>query len=99
MHWRRRAREEQQAYLLSLHREQLEQSKLQHQQQMEAMRQFLLSAMGPLATALQRQDNLLLEKHSQQMELLGEILNSLQPSVRQQLGLPSRPQSSLNSGT
>jgi len=62
----------------------------------------LRAALKPLAQALQRQDNLLLEATAplepllmegrqvramqhEQMELLGEILNSLQPTAEQQL--------------
>jgi len=103
MHWRRRAKERQRLEWLRL-------QKLQEEWLMQCLRSLLLEALEPIALAMQRQDRLMLDqvedlrnkvdfRHDQQMELLGEILNSLQPSVRQQLGLPSRPLSSLNSGT
>jgi len=101
MHWRRRARERQRLEWLRL-------QKLQEEWLMQCLRSLLLEALEPVAAALQRQDRLLLDqvedlrnkvdfRHSQEMDLLGEILNSLQPPVYQQLGLSSRPSSSLNS--
>lgn len=97
MHWRQRAREKQraqQAYLLSLQRKHLEQ---QEQMLRRVLPEVLMEALHPMAKALLRMDDLNQELHRQQMELLGEILNSLQPTVFQQLGLPSRPPSSRNS--
>lgn len=73
----------------------------------QEIRSVHLEMMSPLAAALKRQDNLLLDRweevrqvramQHEQIEMLEEILNSLQPSVFQQLGLPSRPPSSPNS--
>lgn len=79
-----------------------------HQAQVRQFRVQLLESMGQLAQALERQDSLLLDRagfiaiklmeqedeQKEQRELLAEVLNSLQPSATQQLGV-SRPQKSL----
>jgi hypothetical protein len=85
MHWsrRRQLRRDQEREQL------LEQLELLH-------RMLLLSALTPLAQALQRQDSLLVSLLREQEALLLEILQASSPSQRQQLELdlgldPFRP--------
>ena len=59
---------------------------------LEVNKQLML-ALAPLAQALIRQDSLAMDNQQQTVEMLAEVLNSLQPPVTQQLGLSSRPAS------
>lgn len=110
MRWRRnrRAREEQYLEVLDrlmvaqvqsrqeLRRLREELAETKHQLQDSQFR-VLMSALRPLAEAMQRQDSLHLKYHKEQEVLLLEVLNSLQPSAReqisQQIGLPTLPPS------
>jgi hypothetical protein len=98
-----------QAEVLLHHRVELERRILEvHQAQVRQTKAVLLEAMGQLSQALQRQDELLRDRTGhlatrllaqqdelkEQKEMLAEVLNSLQPSAIQQLGVP-RPQQSL----
>lgn len=90
--------------MLALHQEQVRQTNLQ----------LLREVMGPLAQALTRQDDLLVERtdrisssqssnQKELMDLMVELLNSVQPSPQEQiyrsLGLPTPPPSPPRSGS
>jgi hypothetical protein len=94
MRWSRRRRDRQRQEWLRL-------QKLQEEWLLQCLRSLLLEALEPMAAALQRQDQLTLEKHGQLMDLQREILQSLQPTAQEQvfqrLGLPTPQLSSHNS--
>lgn len=113
MRWRRRARLRRQAELDEL-KERLLFSLLltlpSSLQVAAVVHQQLMEALAPMAQALQRQDELLLQETENLQEqlwqgmanlqdLLKEVLNSLQPPVERQLLPSTPPSSSLSSRT
>lgn len=97
MHWRRRARERltQQVALAVWMQVQLPLAEA-FQDQKDSNRRLLLEALTPLAQALQRLDSRQQESNQDQVmllaehrEMLVEVLQSLQPSVQEQIFQPT----------
>lgn len=105
MHWHRTRRAREQAYQDLLERMMVKlvetRKELRHlrleqeaskQQILESQHNLLMSALRPMAAAMQRQDQLHKEYHQDQVHLLLEVLSSQQPSAQAQISQRLGPQ-------